>query len=134
MSSTSGDSLQGDRFNPVYWDAEANRPIVDGQYNDPRTGELRTSTGAAYMGPPSVDIIIMNLHQDSNEGIYRATRPFPMEKLLFHMMRIVHERGLQIDSINSTAYAIRIILAHELKKEEFVETAHAMLNAIWDER
>lgn len=129
MSSTSGDE-----FHAIYWDAEANRPIVDGKYIDPKTGELRPSTGAAYTGPSSVDIIIINLHEDSNEGIYRATRSFPMEKLLFHMMRIVHERELQIDSVNATAYAVRIIMAHELKKEEFIEAAHAMLNAIWDER
>ncbi|KAJ4320928.1 hypothetical protein N0V84_005632 [Fusarium piperis] len=134
MSSTSGNSLHGDEFHPVHWDAKAKRPIVDDKYNDPKTGELRTSTRAIYMGPPSVDIIIMNLHEDSNEGIYCATRPFPVEKLLFHMMRIVHEHGLQIDSVNATAYAIRIILTHELKKEEFIEAAHAMLNAIWDEQ
>ncbi|KAM6510089.1 hypothetical protein FALCPG4_017717 [Fusarium falciforme] len=134
MSSTSGESPDGDEFHPIHWDAEANRPVVDGKYNDPKTEELRTSTGTVYTGPPSVDIIIMNLHEDSNEGIYRATRPFPVEKLLFHMMRIVHERELQIDSVNATAYAIRIILAHELKKEEFIEAAHAMLNAIWDDR
>lgn len=130
MSSTSGDSLRGEDFHPVHWDAEAKRPIVDGKYSDSKTGGLRTSTGAVYTGPPSVDIIIMNLHEDSNGGIYRATRPFPVEKLLFHIMRIVHERGLQIDSVNATAYAIRIILAHELKKEAFIEAAHAMLNAM----
>ncbi|KAM0425974.1 hypothetical protein ACHAPT_008913 [Fusarium lateritium] len=133
MSSTSGDSLHEDEFHPISWDYEAKRPIVDSKYNDPKTGELRTSTGAVYSGPPSVDIIIMNLHEDSNEGIYRATRPFPVEKLLFHVMRIVHERRLKIDSLNATAYAIRVILAHELKKEEFIEAAHAMLNAVWDQ-
>ncbi|KAL2674093.1 hypothetical protein Neosp_012539 [[Neocosmospora] mangrovei] len=121
------------QFRPVYWDAEDKRPIVDGKHNDPQTGELRISTGAAYSGPPSVHIIIMNLHEDSNEGIFSATRSFPMEKLLFHMMRIVHERNLQVDSVNATQYAIRIILAHELNREEFNEAARAMLGAIRDE-
>ncbi|KAK5994622.1 hypothetical protein PT974_05103 [Cladobotryum mycophilum] len=120
-----------DEFHSPGWDDDAKRPIVDGKYNDPATGELRSATGYIYAGPPAVDMVIMNLHESSNTHIFRAQRSFPVEKLLFQIMRVVHDRELEIDSINATAYAIRIVLAHELTSEEFAEVYQEMANGMW---
>lgn len=50
------------------------------------------------------------------------------------IMRIVDERKLQIDSLNATPYAIRVVLAHELSGEEFAEVADVMATGIWNYR
>ncbi|KAL4878031.1 hypothetical protein BJY04DRAFT_221601 [Aspergillus karnatakaensis] len=115
------------------WDATGKRPIVDGKYNDPITGEIRTASGDEYAGPPSVDIIITNTHESSGECMYRTQRPFAMEKLLCWMMRVVGERGIELDSVVATEYAIRIVLEQELDPDGFYEVADVMANGIWDE-
>ncbi|PYH94517.1 hypothetical protein BO71DRAFT_398798 [Aspergillus ellipticus CBS 707.79] len=115
------------------WHAESNRPIVDGKYHDPATGELRAATGHEYAGPPAVDIVITNLHEASAGRIHRAQLPFRVEKLLGWMMRVVEERKLQLDSVNATPYAIRVVLAHGLDGEQFSEVAGVMANGIWED-
>lgn len=42
-----------------------------------------------------------------------------MEVLLFQIMKIVSERKLQLDSLTATAYAIRVIVAHEMTVAEW---------------
>ncbi|BCS26664.1 uncharacterized protein APUU_51375S [Aspergillus puulaauensis] len=130
MSSTS-QPLHPQEFHSPGWDYEARTPVVDGKYYDRKTGELRTASGPSYSGPPDVDIIIQNLHQDTNNRLYRAARPFPVEILLFGIMKIVNERELRLDSLTATAYAIRVIVAHEMTVAEWDGVVDEMANGIW---
>ncbi|EHA24582.1 hypothetical protein CBS76997_6667 [Aspergillus niger] len=123
-----------DEIHTPSWHAASNRPIVDGKYNDPETGEVRNATGFEFSGPPAVDVIITNLHEDSSTSVRRVQLPFRVEALLVWIMRIVDERKLQIDSLNATPYAIRVVLAHELSGEEFAEVADVMATGIWNYR
>ncbi|KAF4987445.1 hypothetical protein FDECE_15435 [Fusarium decemcellulare] len=122
-----------DEFHVPGWDEEAKRPIVDGKYNDPKTGELRTAAGYEYSGPPAVDIVVTSLHEDTTQCVYRAQRPFPVEKMLHQVMKVVHDRSLTIDSLIATTYHIRIVLAHEITPEEFSQISDEMANGIWNQ-
>lgn len=121
-------------FHAPGWHDDGRTPVVDGRYYDRATGEVRlTSDGdhQEYMGPPSVDIIVRSQHVDTTHCIYRATRAFPMEALLCHIMKVVGERKLEVDSVIATTYAIRINLSHVLTPERFSEVALDMANGIW---
>ncbi|KAJ2981346.1 hypothetical protein NQ176_g2085 [Zarea fungicola] len=133
MSTSEKPPKHPDEFDCPIWDYEANRPVVDGKFNDPKTGEVRIDTGAGYLGPPAVDLIITNIHGDSDFKIYRSQRPFPVETILCHIMRIVGDRSLKIDSVNATPYAIRVVLAHPLDVEAFDEVTDQMSNGIWNQ-
>ncbi|GKZ36771.1 hypothetical protein AbraIFM66950_007968 [Aspergillus brasiliensis] len=119
-----------DEFFTPGWDAESNRPVVDGKYHEPKTGELRPAIGRQFAGPPAVDIIITNLHEESCGRVYRAQLPFRVERLLVWIMGVVEDRKLQLDSLNATPYAIRVVLAHELTGGEFTEVASTMAKGI----
>lgn len=75
----------------------------------------------------------MSLHEDTTHCVYPAQRPFTVEKLLYQIILVVHDRKLQIDSLNATSYTIRIVLGHELLVEEFTEVADAMAYGIWNQ-
>ncbi|GLB11241.1 hypothetical protein AtubIFM57258_008107 [Aspergillus tubingensis] len=123
-----------DELHTPSWHAASNRPIVDGKFNDPETGEVRDAGGLVFSGPPAVDIIITNIHEGSSNNIFRAQLPFRMEKLLAWILRVVGERKLQLDSLNATPYAIRVVLAHELNEGQFHEIAHEMAAGIWGQQ
>ncbi|GAB0145675.1 hypothetical protein EsHS_00006101 [Epichloe bromicola] len=115
------------------WHGDEQTPVVDGKYYDRKTGELRTAIGhQEYSGPPAVDILIKSQHVETADCCSRSARPFPVTALLCHMMRVVEERKLEIDSLVVTTYAIRLILDNEMTKEEFYEAADKMSNGIWD--
>jgi hypothetical protein len=124
-------------FHAPGWHDEGRTPIVDGKYYDRVTGEVHSAADGdhqEYMGPPSVDIIIKSQHIDTIHCGYRAARAFPMEALLCHIMKVVGERKLEVDSVVATPYAIRILLSHELTPENFSEIATEMVNGIWDQK
>jgi hypothetical protein len=50
------------------------------------------------------------------------------------MIRVVHDRKLEMDSLTATPYAIRLILAHKLTQEEFYEVTDKMVNGVWDQK
>jgi len=104
-----------DEFHATPWDAHANRPVVDGKYQDPVTGELRTACGSIRGGPPSVDIVIMNINVSSCNYIARASRDLPTRTLLCHIMKVVEQHMLGIDSVNATEYSIRLVLCHQFE-------------------
>ncbi|PHH78887.1 hypothetical protein CDD82_2787 [Ophiocordyceps australis] len=116
------------------WHAEAHTPVVDGKYYDRASGEVRDASGGEYSGPPAVDLVIMSLDAESSQCVYRAARPFPLEALLCHIMGIVKERKLEIDSLTATRFAIRIILSHELTVDQFNEVTDEMSNGIWKQK
>ena len=133
MTSTSKND-HPDAFHSPGWDWEAQTPVVDGKIVDRKTGEVRTAgQDQEYIGPPAVDIVIMSLHENTNGIIYRSQRPFPVEKLLCNIMRVVHDRKLELDSLTATKYAIRIVLEHGLTRKELLEVTDLMSNGIWDE-
>lgn len=113
------------------WHYEANRPIVDGKYNDPKTGELRALDGSVFSGPPAVDIVVMSIREITVDCCFRAQQPFAVEKLLAHIVKIINAQNLELDSLSVTKYAIRVILAHELSKEEFNKVSMEMALGMW---
>ncbi len=120
-------------FHGPGWHDEARTPVVDGKYYDRATGEIRTASDGdhqEYMGPPAVDIVIRSQHIDTVQCVYRASRTLPMETLLGHIMKVVGEKKLELDSVIATTYTIRVILSHELGSEEFSEIASAMAQGI----
>lgn len=82
---------------------------------------------------PDVDIIISNLHAETAHCLYRAVRPFPVEALLYRIMRVVYNKKLEIDSLTATQYTIRVILSHELTVAEWEKVVDEMANGIWDQ-
>ena|ERR1711934_483373 len=127
------DSRHPLEFHGPGWHDEARTPVVDGKYYDPATGEIRTASDGdhqEYTGPPGVDIIIRSQHIDTVECVYRAARSLPMETLLCHIMKVIEEKKLELDSVMATTYTIRVILSHDLRSEEFIEIASAMAHGI----
>ncbi|OAQ86670.1 hypothetical protein VFPBJ_00710 [Purpureocillium lilacinum] len=134
MSDTCSSKHPEELFTPGWHDV-AQTPVVDGKYYDRGTGEIRTATDhQEYSGPPAVDIIIYSIHEGTTECCYRAARPFPLRTLLCHIVQVIQERKLEIDSLFAAPYAIRIILADDLTREEFSEVTNAMVNGIWDRK
>jgi len=120
-------------FHAPGWHGEANTPVIDGKYCDRATGELRDSNNhEEYAGPPAVDIVVKSLHADTSQCGYRAARAFPMEALLCHIVSVVAQHKLTLDSVVATPYAIRVILAHDLTPTAFIDIACEMANGIWD--
>ena len=90
-------------FHAPSWHGDARTPVVDGRYEDPETGVIHVATDAEYCGgPPEVDIIILSIHEETSGFVYRSSRPFKIEHLLFQMVKIVNSRRIQIDSLNAT--------------------------------
>lgn len=118
------------------WHDTGHSPVVDGRYIDRSTGEIVAAPEGdhqEYVGPPAVDIIIMSIHDDTNQCMFRAARAFPMEVLLGHIVtNVIAKRKLEIDSLTATPFAIRVILAHPLTPEAFTDVALGMANGIWD--
>lgn len=50
-------------------------------------------------------------------------------------MKVVHEEGLGIHSLNATQYSVTLVLAHEFVGEEgkgFGQVADRMSNGLWE--
>jgi hypothetical protein len=126
-------------FHTGAWDDDHKRPIIDGKFEHPVTGLVTTTStdSYSYLGPPSVDIVILNLHESG--GVYRAARPFPVEKVLWHVMRVVKEMGLQLHSLNASTYSATIVLASDLEgkthkgEKGFSAVSNRISNGLWDE-
>ena len=102
--SSSAQTAESKRFYAPSWHGDARTPVVDGKYEDPETGAIRVATDAEYYGgPPEVDIIILSIHEETRGFVYRSSRPFKVEHLLFQMVKIVNNRRIQIDSLNANA-------------------------------
>lgn len=114
------------------WYEEARTPVVDGKYEDPSTGQVLIADGAQYLGPPAVDIIVLSIHEATTDCVFRAARAFKMEHLLANIVRVVSQRDLDIDSLNASTYAIRVVLAHELTKEDFGTVAVEVVNGFFE--
>ncbi|KAL3477166.1 hypothetical protein BJX99DRAFT_257642 [Aspergillus californicus] len=114
MSSSFQPSHPDEIHTPV-WDHASQRPIVDGKYNDPKTGETCFAKGDEYSAPPRRRHYC-NQHARGLRG-----------------QQVIKKRNLKLDSVIATAYAIRVVLEHELGKEEFFEVVDLMANGIWAE-
>jgi hypothetical protein len=126
-------------FHAGLWDYDHKRPIVDGKFEHPVTGLVTTASKGSYsyLGPPNVDIVVMNLHEKAD--CYRAARPFPVERVLWHVMKVIKEMGLQFHSVNATPYSVTIVLASDLEgkkyheDEGFLAVASRISNGLWNE-
>ena len=88
-------------------------------------------TGPEFLGPPAVDIVISSIAEPSLGSVWRCARRYPVQTILWEMMRLIHERQLEIDSLMVTKYAIRLVLAHEMTEEECREVSIAMTDRWW---
>ncbi|KAF8861064.1 hypothetical protein BDZ45DRAFT_800280 [Acephala macrosclerotiorum] len=134
-------------FHSGVWDATSKRPIVDGKFEHPITGALTPATGDRYCGPPDIDILITNIHESGGTesspppnhpfcGHLLSARPFPLEKVLWQVMKVVNEEGLEVHSLNAGSYGVTLVLAHEFKEGKgkgFREVADMMSNGLWEE-
>ena len=136
-------------FHAPGWHSEERTPVVDGKYIDRATGDVKTLATAAandtsdasdgdgaaqeYMGPPSVDVVVMSVSGATSSCAFRAARAFPMEALLANIMKTVVARGLALDSLVATTYSIRVILADEtLTPSSFADVALAFVNDVFE--
>ncbi|EPE05912.1 hypothetical protein F503_08443 [Ophiostoma piceae UAMH 11346] len=130
-------------FHAPGWHGEERTPVVDGKYIDRATGDVKTLKTAdvrddddvaqEYMGPPSVDVFVMSIHDATSSCAFRAARAFTMEVLLANIMKIVAERGLALDSVVATTYSIRVILADDkLTPDSFSDVALAFVNDVFE--
>lgn len=112
------------------WHPDEQTPVVDGKYYDKRTGELVVATDdSGYLGPPAVDIIITSV---AHLCLSRWARAFPVEQLLWQVMKVIKTNNLALDSLSVTPYAIRIILSSPATSAEMGHWANRMANGIWD--
>ncbi|CAG9944031.1 unnamed protein product [Clonostachys rosea f. rosea IK726] len=118
------------------WHGEAKTPVIDGKYIDRKTGKicLAGPHDQEFLGPPAVDIVINSIYSDDTPQVFHAQRSFPMEALLYQIMKVAKERKIALDSVTATPYAIRVILGQtEISKESFVEASLEMVNGIFDD-
>lgn len=116
-----------------HWHPDERTPVVDGKYYDKKTGELLVAADdSGYLGPPAVDIIISNLNYDTGLYVSRWARQFPVEQLLWQIMKVVKANELQIASVNATLYSINIMLTAEATKEQMNGLSDRMANGIWE--
>jgi len=118
-----------DEFHGGDWHSTKDCPIVDGKYEDPDTGEICEAEAYRRSGPPCVDIVIMNLDISSLDHLVRASRALPLRTYLCHLMRVVDERKLGLDSLTATAYTIRLVLRHEFTSlDEWREVSRQLVD------
>jgi hypothetical protein len=119
-------------FAPVLWDYATKRPIIGGNTIAVTTGDVRSAgDAAAYEGPPSVDVVVSNLHEGSS-SVMRAAIPLPIETVLAHVMRVVTERKLEVHTLVATKYALTLTLAHEFDEEGgWNEAARELVLGAW---
>ncbi|KAK1753809.1 hypothetical protein QBC47DRAFT_430829 [Echria macrotheca] len=104
-------------------------PVIDGQYYDRATGELRNSNNhEVHMAPPAVGIVIRNVHENALECTFRAARRSPMDALLCHILRVVTKHKLTLDSVVAKTYTICVVLADELTVGGFYKIAQEMVS------
>lgn len=115
------------------WHESARTPVVDGKHIDPQTGEVRTSTGAEYSGPPAVDLYILSIEEKTMDCGFRIQTPFTVEAVLWQIMKVLHERKITIDSLTATNYAVRLLLSHEMTPDEFDQIRYAIVDGLWEE-
>lgn len=119
-------------FHSPPWHEDERTPIVDNKIISRNTGELLPGNGAGYLGPPAVDIVISNIHCDAEGYVSRNTRAFPVEKLLWQVMKVIEANDLEILSINVTTYSINVMLAHPATPSQMREWSDRMANGIWE--
>ncbi|KAL1891048.1 hypothetical protein Sste5346_007871 [Sporothrix stenoceras] len=125
-------------FHAPGWHGTGHSPVVGGRYIDRSTGEVVAAPDGdghqEYAGPPAVDIIVMSIHEDTTQCVFRAARAFPMAAILGHIFtNVIQKRKLEIDSVTATPFAIRVILAHPLTPAEFSDISMEMANGMWDQ-
>ncbi|CZR62689.1 uncharacterized protein PAC_12586 [Phialocephala subalpina] len=135
-------------FHSGTWDATLKRPIVAQSTKiqlrenfvpqrkplplSPTSPTLTTIRGDQYFGPPDVDILITNIHESG--GTYRSARPFPLEKVLWQVMKVVREEGLEIHASTATTYGVTLVFAHELDgRKGFSFVTDRISNGLWGE-
>lgn len=126
-------STHYEHFHTPGWHESAHTPVVDGKYIDPQTGHVRSASGAEYIGPPAIDIIVSSIEEQTNDCRYRAQRAFPMEGVLWQIMKIVYKQKISIDSLTAAPYAIRLVLAQKMTPEEFFQIADRVANRLGEE-
>jgi hypothetical protein len=111
----------------VSWDVKHNRPIVDNKVTNPTTGEIEEAGSDGYTtGPPSVDVIWINMDSRSNFRIIRSSFPGPMDKVFLQIADHVRRGLYLLVSVSASAYSFAVICKTEKTQGEINEAVHQM--------
>ncbi|CAG8059105.1 unnamed protein product [Penicillium salamii] len=96
------------------WHPEHKVPIVNGRYQDPRTGEIRQNTRTdTFLGPPFVHVTWFNNIANSTFRSIGATLAAPIDDVLVSIANHVKENIYSITSINATLYSVTVVCSTE---------------------
>jgi len=77
----------------------------------------------------------MNISISSCNHIARASRDLPTRTLLCHIMKVVEQHKLEIDSVNATEYSIRLVLCHQFENlDQWGEISSAIVDGFREPR
>lgn len=104
----------------VDWDAEFNRPVVDGKFAHPETGEIKEAGRLGFIdGPPNIEIRIFNINSDVKLWNITASKPVSVDDLYLCVARHVHDKIYSLVSVNASAYSFTIVCKVNVTREEF---------------
>ncbi|KAL2702029.1 hypothetical protein AAEP93_006327 [Penicillium crustosum] len=96
------------------WHPEHKVPIVDGRYQDPRTGEIRQNTRTdTFLGPPFVHVIWLNMHGNSTFRGIGATFAASIDDVFVGIADHVRGNVYSITSMNATLYSVTVVCSTE---------------------
>ena len=106
----------------VYWDAAANRPIVDGKMTDPLTGAIVPAGPLLTTGPLAIDAIWINIK--ASESGFRIIR-FPtgpnLGTVFLPDARVVQQGLVELVSVNGSSYAVTVVCSTDVTAAELRE-------------
>lgn len=114
------------------WHAEHKVPIVDGNYQNPITGEIEQCTRAdTFLGPPSVHVMWFNTYENSTFRSIGCTFVASVDEVFVAISEHVRANFYNIISLNATLYAITVICSTARSDVEIggvVQDMHKYLN------
>ncbi|KAI9147127.1 hypothetical protein HJFPF1_13159 [Paramyrothecium foliicola] len=112
-------------------------PIVDGKFLDLATDEIKTHTGLASGGPPSLSVYWHNCGSVRHTDHFFALGCMSMFTVTEYLVRVgemLSQEKCTISSLNATRFAINIIVKTDLSSIEFKELLrqyHLIASASW---
>lgn len=104
----------------VFWDAEFKRPVVDGKFAHPLTGEiLQAGNKGLIDGPPSIEIRLFNVDARVNVLNINQSTPLSIDALYTAVSKQVEKGIFSIISVNASQYSFTLVCQILVTKEEF---------------
>jgi len=119
------------------WDARYNRPIVGGRVTNPITGEVEVAGEMFVAGPPSIQVIWVNLCLSSTSsgwGTIAASLNCTIDDALIQIAQQVKEGLYSIVSLNASAYSLTIMCKSTTTGEEIRQNIHTLRHNLHGDR